>query len=227
MNTPENRAATPSAPGNTVGGTAHQPEYGRIVRPEYGAMASDFPAGYDPYPYGKPDHAGDSPQGRDAHRGDAGGGAYAPAGSERQQARSAPSTQASPGRTWPMATGPDDDARDRSGRPRRLFHGVDLDDPMQNPLYGHWDSYAVIAFVFALSSIPVFPAIMGGVAMWRTRTFRMKGFGLALAAVILNVIVTAVDAWMMLNGVSAAELMQWMQGQSPTSGGQGSGSLTT
>ena len=43
-------------------------------------------------------------------------------------------------------------------------------DPSQNPLYGHWDSYAIISFVFALFlPVPVIPAVMGAIAMWRTK----------------------------------------------------------
>lgn len=240
MSEPDDRATPSSSPSAPDGGghpTASQPAYGRIIRPEYGAMTSDFPAGYNPYPYGAPEHSGGSERPDDAQSRNTQRNAYPSMPSERQDGRPPQSVrqgssqpgQSSPPWNMPVGTSRRSDygpgARN-DGR-RRYFHGVDLDDPTQNPLYGHWDSYAVIAFVFALSSIPLLPAIMGGVAMWRTRTFRMKGFGLALAAVILNLAVTAVDVWMMVNGISTAELLQWVQSQTSTSGGQGSGSLTT
>ena len=89
------------------------------------------------------------------------------------------------------------------------YNGIDLNDPNQNPLYGHWDSYAIISFVLAMFfPVPVLSALMGGVAMWRTRTFHMKGFGLALAAVVINVFYTLVVIWMALNGYDAMTLYQ-------------------
>ncbi|MBW3089333.1 hypothetical protein [Bifidobacterium miconisargentati] len=94
-------------------------------------------------------------------------------------------------------------------RPPHFYNGINLDDPSQNPLYGHWDSYAIIAFVLALFfPVPVLSALMGGVAMWRTRTFHMKGFGLAVAAVIINILYTIAVIWMALNGVDASTLYQ-------------------
>ena len=67
-----------------------------------------------------------------------------------------------------------------NGQPHQphYYHGIDLNDPNQNPLYGHWDSYAIISFILALFfPVPVLSALMGAVAMWRTRTFHMKGRG--------------------------------------------------
>ena len=39
-----------------------------------------------------------------------------------------------------------------NGQPHQphYYHGIDLNDPNQNPLYGHWDSYAIISFILAL-----------------------------------------------------------------------------
>ena len=50
------------------------------------------------------------------------------------------------------------------------IYPINPNDPSQNPLYGHWDSYAIISFVFALFlPVPVIPAVMGAIAMWRTK----------------------------------------------------------
>lgn len=214
-------------------GRERQPEYGRIVRPRYGALSADFPPGYDPYLYGPPDKADDDSRLE-----------HPSASSPVSSPSGVPSAQTSPtgqvgtsGQTSAAGYGPRDQrsgnntvpawgAPGQPGRPARLYHGIDLDDPSQNPLFGHWDVYAVVAFIFSLSSIPLLPAIMGAVSMWRTRTFRMKGFGLALAAVILNVLVTVMDVWMLTKGISMNDMMQWLQTESTMDGGQGSGSLS-
>ena len=95
-----------------------------------------------------------------------------------------------------------------------------MDDPRQNPLYGHWDFYAILSLVFALlMPVPVLPAVMGGVAMWRTRNFRMKGYGLALAAVIINALYTVATIWLMINGLSAMDLYQQLLGGMVDQGG--------
>lgn len=157
-----------------------QPEYGQMNQPEYGAMASQYPTGYDPYVYGRPEEPS------------------APA-QPTQPAFTAVNSPVQP----PVQRKPDDQ--------RRMFHGIDMNDPNQNPLYGHWDFYAILSLIFALLlPVPVLPAVMGGVAMWRTRTFRMKGFGLALAAVIINVLYTLGALWMAVNGLSTMDLYQQM-----------------
>lgn len=174
-------------------------------QPEYGAMANQYPAGYDPYVYGRPDaepqpataalSGGPSaqPQPYAGHAApDAGNGPYDPYRQQEQY-------------------GPAQDGWRTGGERPRPFGGIDMDDPRQNPLYGHWDFYAILSLVFALIlPVPVLPAVMGGVAMWRTRTFRMKGYGLALAAVIINVIYTLAVLWMTFNGLSATDLYQQM-----------------
>ena len=101
--------------------------------------------------------------------------------------------------------------------------GIVLNDPNQNPLYGHWDSYAIISFILALFfPVPVLSALMGAVAMWRTRTFHMKGFGLAVAAVVINVLYTIAVIWMAFNGYDAMSLYQ--EALQQLTGGTGSSS---
>ncbi len=90
--------------------------------------------------------------------------------------------------------------------------------------YGRWDAGAIIAFVFALFlPVPIMPAILGALSMRRTRIMRMKGYGLALAAVIINVLYTIAFVWLMINGVSMDDVMnQMLQSlNSSTSGGSG------
>ena len=67
--------------------------------------------------------------------------------------------------------------------------------------------------------VPVLPAVMGGVAMWRTRNFRMKGYGLALAAVIINALYTVATIWLMINGLNAMDLYQQLLGGMVDQGG--------
>ena len=67
------------------------------------------------------------------------------------------------------------------------------------------------------------PAILGALSMRRTRIMRMKGYGLALAAVIINVLYTIAFVWLMINGVSMDDVMnQMLQSlNSSTYGGSG------
>lgn len=112
-----------------------------------------------------------------------------------------------------------------NGQPHQphYYHGIDLNDPNQNPLYGHWDSYAIISFILALFfPVPMLSALMGAVAMWRTRTFHMKGFGLAVAAVVINVLYTIAVIWMAFNGYDAMSLYQ--EALQQLTGGTGSSS---
>ena len=64
----------------------------------------------------------------------------------------------------PAQGGPDQGGPRRE--PPRYFNGIDLNDPQQNPIYGHWDFYAIFSFIFALvSSFPVLPALIGCLAI--------------------------------------------------------------
>lgn len=103
------------------------------------------------------------------------------------------------------------------------IYPINPNDPSQNPLYGHWDSYAIISFVFALFlPVPVIPAVMGAIAMWRTKKLHMKGYALGVAALIINVLYTIAVIWMTVHGISTADLynqmMQYMFGGSGQSG---------
>ena len=83
---------------------------------------------------------------------------------------------------------------------------LDLNDPRQNPAYGHWDAYAIMSLVLAvLMPVPVLPALVGAISMWRTKKLHMKGYGLALAAVIINVLYTLAVIWLAMHGLSVAD----------------------
>ena len=169
-----------------------QPEYGQFKQPEYGALAGQYP-GYDPYLYGKPDADGsnetDAPMQRN--------------GVEAQAAPAGQAAQAGQPAAYPFGDGA---SQSPNGLPRQL-KPINLDDPNENPLYGRWDPYAIVAFVGAVVfTLPLFPALIGGAAIWRTRIFHMKGRGLAIAAVVINVLTTAMQIWMWMNGVSLVDL---------------------
>lgn len=214
----------------------NQPEYGQYQQPEYGAMRSQYGPNYNPYIYGAPDtSASQSTNGANDGTGAPGisGGQQSPMGwqqpngmpyGQNGQYGQQPGQQSGPGyypggypgiqgQPYPGpqqgANGNGQAGPQGQHRSPRFYNGINLDDPSQNPLYGHWDSYAIIAFVLALFfPVPVLSALMGGVAMWRTRTFHMKGFGLAVAAVIINILYTIAVIWMALNGVDASTLYQ-------------------
>ncbi|KFI40226.1 hypothetical protein BACT_0928 [Bifidobacterium actinocoloniiforme DSM 22766] len=178
-------------------------------------MSSQYP-GWNPYIYGQPEP--ESSQG----------------GQESDNRRPVPAALGGrPGQPPQAHQGPRDAQRGQ-GAPgkrhgKRFLNGIDLDDPSQNPAYGHWDPYAVIAFIMALFlPVPLLSALMGGIAIYRTRTFRMKGFGLAVAAVVINLIYTCLVAWMALSGMSAdAFYQQMMQSLMPGQGGGGSSDQLT
>lgn len=229
-----------------------QPEYGSYSSPEFGAMANQYPSDYDPYVYGRPDPPeskkddgnGAGNQSNANGRNDdrrrqsnqpGGNGQYGQQPYGQNPYHSNPYDQNQYGQQnpygnngnpyqqgraagWNQQTGGNDQQR---GDP----DNVDLNDPNQNPLYGHWDVYAILAFVFSFFSVPVLPALMGAVAMWRTRTFHMKGYGLAVAAVVINVIYTIAVIWMMFNGVSTVDLYSSLLGGTGGTGG-GEGSLS-
>ncbi|KAB7790930.1 DUF4190 domain-containing protein [Bifidobacterium leontopitheci] len=210
------------------GQPVNQPEYGQRVEPEYGARADEFPQGYDPYLYGHPDD-GNAP-GQVASQQAAvpalGGGQGYPgyAGSQPGQYPPAqqfggPAQGGYPGFGQPQGPG---NGGSQDGP--HYFHGINLDDPQQNPIYGHWDFYAIFAFVFSiLFAMPVLPALIGGLAIWRTRRFHTKGVGLAIAAVVINVLSTITVVWLMMHGISADEFYQMMMNMIQSGGTGGTG----
>lgn len=202
----------------------NKPEYGQYQQPAYGAMSGQYGPNYNPYIYGAPEP--DASNGAEAGNTNTGNAPYAGQSNGRQPGDSQPNGQSPYGRPYGMQNGAGPNGSQPNGQFRqpRYYNGINLDDPNQNPLYGHWDSYAIIAFLLAVFfPVPVLSALMGGVAMWRTRTFHMKGFGLALAAVIINVLYTLAVLWMMLNGYDAMTLYQEAL-QQLTGGGSGSSS---
>ena len=173
-------------------------------------MDNQFPQDYDPYTFGRPD-----PEPQPAQASQAG---PTPAVPQPNQAPTQP--WAGQQAQAPQAPG----ATQQGSKYPRYVNGIDMEDPNQNIFYGRWDAGAIIAFVFALFlPVPIMPAILGALSMRRTRIMRMKGYGLALAAVIINVLYTIAFVWLMINGVSMDDVMnQMLQSlNSSTSGGSG------
>lgn len=198
-----------------------QSEYGQISQPEYGAMSSQLPVGYDPYVYGAPEP---EPQPADAVRQQ----------NTQYQTRQYPSNGQQPmppysanGQQNPYGANPyGPNLYDPNRYPQRgnmpYLPNLDLNDPRQNPAYGHWDAYAIMSLVFAvLMPVPVLPALVGAISMWRTKKLHMKGHGLALAAVIINVLYTLAVIWLAMHGLSVADL--YNEALQNMFGGAGSG----
>lgn len=198
-----------------------QPEYGQISQPEYGAMSSQLPVGYDPYVYGAPEP---EPQPADAF------------GSRIRNTKRGNTLQMDNSRclrtvrmdnrihTVPIRMGQIRMIRTdiRNGGNMPYLPNLDLNDPRQNPAYGHWDAYAIMSLVFAvLMPVPVLPALVGAISMWRTKKLHMKGHGLALAAVIINVLYTLAVIWLAMHGLSVADL--YNEALQNMFGGAGSG----
>lgn len=222
-------ASSDRSPSNTA---SSKPEYGQLKQVEYGALASQFPAGYDPYVYGGRPESSQPIQDQRQPPSPQTPTPYGPAQTYGQSPQYGPQRQASHSPEHYRRNPYTQETQGRPGygqRPpgaQRLFHGIDLNDPNQNPMYGHWDSYAILALVLSLFVMPLFPLIIGGISLWRTRTFHMKGFWLALAAVIINVVVIIIEIWMFTNGTSYAQLYQWMLGQMSSGGTQSGGSVS-
>ena len=70
----------------------------------------------------------------------------------------------------------------------------------------------------------VLPALIGCLAIWRTRRFHTRGRGLAIAAVVINVLTTIIVIWMTMHGISMDDMYQAMLNMlAPGMGGSGSG----
>ncbi|RSX56343.1 hypothetical protein [Bifidobacterium samirii] len=220
-----------------------QPQYGRYHQPEYGAMAGQYPAGYDPYVYGRPD-----PEPTDG----ASAAAGQPGADGVQGMPQQPSQYGQPGYGQPNPYGWNDqpNAYGQNGQsgqpnpygqpgygwngqpyapqqPHRIINGIDVDDPASNPFYGKWDLLAVMAFVCALFlPIPLLPTIMGAISMKRVRVLHMRGFWLAFAAVAINVFYTIMIVWLAMNGMTAFDLYQEMLSTMMGGSGGSDGSIT-
>lgn len=198
-----------------------QPEYGQISQPEYGAMSSQLPVGYDPYVYGAPEP---EPQPADAVRQQNTQyqtGQYPSNGQQPMPPYSA-NGQQNPYGANPYGPNPYDPNRYPQRGNMPYLPNLDLNDPRQNPAYGHWDAYAIMSLVFAvLMPVPVLPALVGAISMWRTKKLHMKGHGLALAAVIINVLYTLAVIWLAMHGLSVADL--YNEALQNMLGGAGSG----
>lgn len=187
-----------------------QPEYGQISQPEYGAMSSQLPVGYDPYVYGAPEP---EPQPADAVR---------QQNTQYQTGQYPSNGQQNPYGANPYGPNPYDPNRYPQRGNMPYLPNLDLNDPRQNPAYGHWDAYAIMSLVFAvLMPVPVLPALVGAISMWRTKKLHMKGHGLALAAVIINVLYTLAVIWLAMHGLSVADL--YNEALQNMFGGAGSG----
>ncbi|MCI1636698.1 MAG: hypothetical protein LKI30_01140 [Bifidobacterium crudilactis] len=201
------------------------PEYGERATPEYGALKSQYP-GWNPYVYGQPE-----PERKDAetqqHATSANPftGLHRPSGTG-ESSNGASSQQAGsnhPGFN-PASLNPGGGQSRMSGgkgQPRFLG-GVNLDDPNQNPMYGRWDPYAVISFITVFfMALPIFPLIIGIIAIYRTTVFHMKGRGLAIAAVVIAIIELITLAVMMYFGISTDELISMLQSWAASNSGSG------
>lgn len=93
-------------------------------------------------------------------------------------------------------------------------------EPSPNPFEGRLDVYGPISLILALLGVPILPAIMGLMCMWRTRRFHMRGFGWGLAAVIINVLSLMLGIWLVQQGFTTDQLWSLVTG----SGSTGSGS---
>ncbi|KFI46675.1 hypothetical protein GA0061078_0427 [Bifidobacterium bohemicum] len=222
---------------------------GQSATPEFGAMSSQFGAGYNPYLYGAPEpkdngqpdggatpvqtgmpgNGGVGNQGQNPF----GYGFRNPGdhGNQGGVGNSAfPAGQngypGAPGYGYPNQPMRQNEADPYPGQPGYqpdIYNGIDMNDPSQNPLKGRWDAFAILAFVLAFIGNPVFPLIFGAISLHRTKKFHMKGRGLAWAAVIIGVLVLILEIWLWSQGFNPMDYMQQMLNSgSGNNGGGGS-----
>ena len=80
------------------------------------------------------------------------------------------------------------------------------------------DSYGTLeAMIYVVLTLPrrayeMLPmaALIGCLAIWRTRRFHTRGRGLAIAAVVINVLTTIIVIWMTMHGISMDDMYQAM-----------------
>lgn len=127
-----------------------KPKYGQYQQPEYGAMSGQYGPNYNPYIYGAPEP--DTKKDSAAAAGDNGGAAQSQqAGQPYGQQPAWPGNQQAGG--WPYAQGGQQSGpgaypggypgmqgqpygQQPNGQPHQphYYHGIDLNDPNQNPL---------------------------------------------------------------------------------------------
>lgn len=236
-----------------------QPQYGQTQVPEFGALTSQFPSGYDPYVYGKPEEEASQQSGNDSrfqqnrgNRNDNARGAgntnpmngYFGGGNGQNDQNNAPNggfgqmagngyggntngfngQQQYNGGRMPPAGGPG-----TPGYQPDIRNGVDMNDPIQNPLKGHWDPMAIVSIILLFFPLSFLPIITGVISMWRTKKYHMKGFWAAAVCVALGVIATLFQLWLLTKGINANDLMQQLLNQYSPSGTDngGDGLVTT
>ena len=222
-NTDERQETADAAPVSSSSDAAapSQPEYGQISQPEYGAMSSQLPVGYDPYVYGAPEPELQPADAVRQQNTQYQTGQYPSNGPQPMPPYSA-NGQQNPYGANQYGPNPYDPNRYPQRGNMPYLPNLDLNDPRQNPAYGHWDAYAIMSFVFAvLMPVPALPALVGAISMWRTKKLHMKGHGLALAAVIINVLYTLAVIWLAMHGLSVADL--YNEALQNMFGGAGSG----
>ncbi|NMM96469.1 hypothetical protein G1C98_1205 [Bifidobacterium sp. DSM 109960] len=219
-----------------------QPEYGQTKQPQYGAMSGQYP-GYDPYLYGKPEPAQPADGANAAQQNPANGqqpGAQPYFGQNGQNTQNGQQYAGQQGQPYNPYAQPNPYAQQQNqynpygGQPPQpnmpRIQYLNPDDPAQNPFYGHWDSYAIVAFVCSLVfSVPVLPAVIGGLSLVRTKRLHMKGRGLAIAAIVINVLTTLLQAYLLIRGISVNDLyaqMFNMYSGGGNGGGAGDGSIS-
>ncbi|MBW3087230.1 hypothetical protein KIH77_00530 [Bifidobacterium sp. 82T24] len=228
----QNDGSAPQQPAYGGAPGRDQPEYGQYKEPEYGEMASRYP-GWNPYVYGAPEPDADGDDGG-SNDGESGRGrkdsgrtnpmadrfGYIPGGRPADQARGG-NGPAGPG--GPNGyRGPNDQNGPNGAGGSGNRNGIDLDDPNQNPLYGRWDPAAIIGFVTALLNVPVLPLLLCGLAIYRTKTFRMKGRTLAIIGMVLAVLDIIIEVYMLAAGIDVYQLLSQLYGIDFT-GGSGGG----
>ncbi|MEE1324952.1 MAG: hypothetical protein U0K19_05160 [Bifidobacteriaceae bacterium] len=168
-------------------------------KPLYGGMMSDYP-NYNPYLFGAPDSAPNQqnagqpnqqgqPYGQQAPYGQQPYGQnqqYGPYGQPNQnpyygQPYGAPQGQPMPG------MGNANGINNGTGQNFGPFQQPPFNpgDPQQNPYYGRWDGFAIIAFVASIFGLWFISVPLAIFSLSRVKHMHMRGKGLAIASLVI------------------------------------------
>jgi hypothetical protein len=207
---------------------AERPEYGERVEPDYGQMESQYP-GWDPYVYGKPDpdpeqqttNPNTQPGQQNQPQAVYSQGSAAPFNPNAQYSQGNPENQGNH-----MGQGPQNPQNPQNLRnPNNFFFQgtpVNLDDPNQNPVYGHYDPFAIIGFVLSIFGVWFFSLPLCIMSFRRIPRMHMRGRFWAGAGIVISILQLIFEFVMLFGGFNPGSLFPSLSG-----GGSGGSSGTS
>ncbi|MBQ3308659.1 MAG: hypothetical protein IJG77_02545 [Aeriscardovia sp.] len=198
-------------------------------KPLYGGMMSDYP-NYNPYLFGAPDSAqnqqnagqpnqqgqpygqqapyGQQPYGQNQQYGQNAGQQYGPYGQPNQNPYYGQPYGGQP-YGWPQGQpmpgmGNANGMNNGTGQSFGPFQQTPFnpDDPQQNPYYGRWDGFAIIAFVASILGLWFISVPLAVFSLSRVKHMHMRGKGLAIASLVIVAVLLIASFVLTMTGQS-------------------------